>query len=83
MQTISEAIQEEILDQLHLEICNWSRNEVKSIDKSVVEEKQTFISANDYVAYNHKNILSEIKSTILKKNKDILDGTNTPTKKQL
>ena len=77
MQPISEAIQEDILDKLHYQICNWSKAEVlSSLGKT--EEELQFITQNKYISYHHQSILSDLKDNIRKKNLDLVDDSVEP-----
>ena len=73
MQTISETIQEEILNKFHQEICAWSKHDILG-EKVEIEERQSFVSINEYVNYNQKILVEDFKQTTAKKSVELLEN---------
>ena len=74
MNQTPEAIQEEILDKFHFEICQWTKQrlEVELGDLITADKRITaFVSVNEYIKYNHTLLINELKQSIVKRNTPI------------
>lgn len=74
-------LQDEALDKFHAEICKWSKRDFEApklppnapeaitslIEDGEAAPQDKFYSVNEYIECNQKNLLAEIKHSIMKK----------------
>ena len=64
MNLTAEAIQEQVLDKFHHEICQWTKSGLEvAPEELITPEKRitAFVSVNEYVKYNHTLLINELK----------------------
>ena len=64
MNLTPEAIQEQILDKFHYEICQWTKPGLVVAPEDLITPEnriKAFVSVNEYVRYNHTLLINELK----------------------